>query len=123
MIFLRGRVSYLYNSEIVIQGLQRKLRECLGFLEDDSNDLGEIPSTRRSLWEGFLKVTKALASLQSQSNSSQGGLNIVFWFWQLSSNSAKPPQPALCGFVLCLELSNILCDSPNSTMSYLHTRP
>src|ERR1700683_5339263 len=123
MIFWRGFALYLYNSEIVIRESQRKLRECLGFLKDDSNDFREIPSAQRNFWKGFPKVIEALASLQSQSNSSQGGLNIVFWFWQPSSNSAKPPQPALCGFILCPELSNILCNGPNSTMSHLHTRP
>ena len=80
MIFWRGKASHLYSSEIVIQGSQRKLREHSGFLEDDSDNFGEIPSTQRNLWEGFLKVIKASASLQSQSNSSRGGLNIVFWF-------------------------------------------
>ena len=78
MIFWRGKASYLYNSEIVIWGLQRKLRECSGFFEDDSNNFRKIPSTQRNFWEGFPKVVKASASLQSQFNSSQGGLNIVF---------------------------------------------
>jgi hypothetical protein len=123
MIFLRGFASYSYNSEIVIRESQRKLRECLGFLKNDYNDSGEIPSTRRNFQEGFPKVVKGLASLQSQFNSTRGGLNIVFQFWQLSSNSAKPPQPAPCGFVLCSEVGNILCNGLNSTMSYLHTRP
>src|SRR6202050_4629788 len=73
---------------------KRKPRERRAFLEDDSNDFGEIPSTRRNLWEGFPKLTKASASPQSQAHASRGGLNTVFRFWQLSSNSAKPPRPA-----------------------------
>ena len=122
MIFWRGKASYLYSTVVSIWESQRKPRECSGFLKDDSNDFREIPSTQRNLWEGFLKVVEALASLQSQSDSSQGGLNIVFQFWQPSSNSAKLPRPALCGFVLCPELSNILCNGLNSTTSHLHTR-
>src|ERR1700734_103135 len=39
-----------------------------------SEDFGKIPSTRRNLWEGFPKVTEALAKLQSHPKSSQGGL-------------------------------------------------
>src|ERR1700677_792695 len=74
---------------------QGKPIEHRAFLEDDSNDFGEIPSTRRNFWEGFPKAIEASASPQSQANSSRGGLNTVFWFWQSSSNSAKPPQPAL----------------------------
>ena len=74
MIFWRGKALFLYDSEIVIQESQTKLRECLGFLKDDSNDFGEIPSTQRNFWEGFPKVIEALASLQSQFNSSQGGI-------------------------------------------------
>jgi hypothetical protein len=70
MIFCRGKALYLYSSEIVIQGSQRKPRECSGFLKDNSDDFREIPSTQRNLWKGFLKVVKALASLQSQSNLS-----------------------------------------------------
>ena len=49
-------------------------RECSDFLEGDSEDFGEIPSTRRNLWEGFTKVTEALAKLQSHPESSWGGL-------------------------------------------------
>src|ERR1700691_3506461 len=122
MIFWKGKASYLYSTVISIQESQRKLREHSGFLKDNSNDFGEIPSTQGNLWEGFPKIVEASASLQSQSDSSRGGSNIVFQFWQPSSNSVKPPWPVLCGFILCLELSNILCDSPNSTMSHLHTR-
>jgi len=122
-IFWRGKASYLHSTAISIWESQRKLREHSGFLEDDSNDFGEVLSTQRNLWEGFLKVVEALASLWSQSDLRQGSLNIVFWFWQLSSNSVKPPRPVLCGFVLCLQLSNIFCNGPNSTMSHLHTRP
>ena len=81
MIFLRGNASYLYNTIVTTREPRRKPREHSGFLKDDSNDFGEIPSTRGNLWEGFLKAVKAKASPQSQSNSSQGGLNIVFWFW------------------------------------------
>ena len=81
MIFGRGKASYLYSTVVATQGLWKKLRECSGFLEDDSNDFGEIPSTQENLWEGFPKVVEALASPQSQSNSSWRGLNIVFQFW------------------------------------------
>ena len=82
----------------------------MGFLEDDSNGFGEIPSTRESLWEGFPKVIEASANL-----------NIVFQFWQPSSNSAKPPWAALCGFALSPELSNFLRFGPNNTMSRVGT--
>ena len=70
MIFWRGKASYLYDSEIVIQESQRKPRECSGFFEDDSNDFREIPGTQRNFWEGFPKVIEASASLQSQSDLS-----------------------------------------------------
>ena len=44
MIFWRGKALYLYGTGRVIQGSQRKLRECSGFLEDDSDDFRETPS-------------------------------------------------------------------------------
>src|ERR1700690_1595472 len=100
-----------------------KPRECLGFLEDDSNGFGKIPSTQECFWEGFPKVVEALASSQSQSDSSLRNLNIVFRFWQPSSNSVKPPQPVLCGFILCPELSNSLRFGLNNTMSHVGTEP
>ena len=56
MIFLRGKASYLYGTEVTTRGPRRKPRERSDFLEDDSNGFGEIPSTRESLWEGFPKV-------------------------------------------------------------------
>src|ERR1700735_4675440 len=117
MIFLRGNASYLYSTIVTTRGPQRKLRECSGFLKDDSNGFGEIPSTRESLWEGFPKVIEASANSQSQSDSTLWNPNIVFQFWQPSSNSAKPPRAALCGFALSPELSNFLRFSPNNTMS------
>src|ERR1700727_791251 len=91
MIFLRGNASYLYSTIVTTRGPQRKPSECSGFLKDDSNDFGEIPSTRESLWEGFPKVIEVSANSQSQSNSSLWNPNIVLRFWQLSSNSVKPP--------------------------------
>ena len=53
MIFLRGKASHLYGTGRAIWGLQRKLKEHLGFFEDDSNDFGEIPGNRRNLQEGL----------------------------------------------------------------------
>src|SRR6202050_5486781 len=70
MIFWRGKALYLYSTVVSTQGLQRKPRKCSGFLEDDSNNFGEIPSTQGNLWEGFPKVVEASASSQSQSDSS-----------------------------------------------------
>ena len=70
MIFWRGKALYLYGTGKAIWELQRKLKEHSGFLEDDSNGLGEILSTQRNLWEGFPKVVEASVSLQSQSDSS-----------------------------------------------------
>src|SRR6202167_6594679 len=122
-IFLRGKASYLYSTIVTTRGPRRKPRERSDFLEDDSNGFREIPSTRESLWKGFPKVVKASASFQSQSGSSLRNLNIVFRFWQPSSNSVKPPQPALCGFALCPEISNSLWFSLNNTMSHVDTKP
>jgi hypothetical protein len=45
MIFGRGKASYLYGTVVTIWELRRKPRERSGFLEDDSNGFGEIPST------------------------------------------------------------------------------
>src|ERR1700691_3569384 len=118
MIFLRGKALYLYSTIVTTRGPRRKPRERSDFLEDDSNGFGEIPSARESLWEGFPKAVEASASYWSQFNLS---LNIVFWFRQPSLNSAKPPWPALCGFVLSLELSNSLRFGPNNTMSHVGT--
>ena len=119
MIFWRGKASYLYSTVVAIQGSWRKPRECSDFLEDDSNGFGEIPSAWESLWEGFPKVVEASASYWSQSDSSLRNSNIVFQFRQPSSNSVKPPRPALCGFALYLELSNSLWFGPNNTMSHV----
>src|ERR1700735_59482 len=95
MILLRGKASYLYSSVVTTWGPQRKLRERSGFLKDDSNDFREIPSTQESLWEGFPKVIEVSANSQRQSDSSLWNPNIVFQFWQLNSNSAKPPRATL----------------------------
>ena len=62
MIFLRGKASYLYSTEVTTWEPQRKPREHSGFLKDDSNSFGEIPSTQESLWEGFPKVIEALVN-------------------------------------------------------------
>ena len=122
MIFWRGKASYLYSTVVAIWGSWRKLREHSDFLKDDSNGFGKIHSAQESLWEGFSKVVKASASYWSQSDSSLRNLNIVFRFRQLSSNSAKPPWPALCGFALYLELSNSPWFSLNNTMSRIGTK-
>src|SRR6202042_2341927 len=121
MIFLRGNASYLYSTVVTTRGPRKKPRERSGFLEDDSNGFGKIPSTRESLWEGFPKVIKVSANSQSQSDSSLWNPNIVFRFWQLSSNSAKPPRATLCGFALSPELSNTLRFGPNNIMSRVDT--
>src|ERR1700729_1612180 len=121
MIFLRGNASYLYSTIVTTRGPRKKPRERSGFLKDDSNGFGEIPSTRESLWEGFLKVVEASASYWSQSDSSLRNSNIVFRFRQPSSNSAKPPRPVLCGFALSPKLSNFLRFSSNNTMSRVGT--
>src|ERR1700683_73620 len=121
MIFLRGKASYLYSTIVTTRRLRRKPRERSDFLEDDSNGFGEIPSTRESLWEGFPKVIEASVNSQSQSDSSLWNPNIVFRFWQLSSNSAKPPRATLCGFALSPALRNILRFGPNNIMSRVGT--
>ena len=56
----QGLVFIQYSSNY--SGTARKLREHSGFLEDDSNSFGKIPSTQKSLWEGFPKVVEALAN-------------------------------------------------------------
>ena len=71
MIFWRGRASYLYSTAISIQESQRKPREGSDHLKDDSEVFGETPSTRRNLWEGFMKATEALAKPQSWSKLSR----------------------------------------------------
>jgi hypothetical protein len=53
MIFLRDKASHLYGTGRAIWGLQRKLREHLGFFEDDSDDFGKIPDNQRNLQEGL----------------------------------------------------------------------
>src|ERR1700691_3214029 len=121
MIFLRGHTSYLYSTIVTTRGPRRTPRERSGELVDDSNGFGKIPSTRESLWEGFLKVVKASASYWSQSTSSLRNSNIIFRFRQPSLNSAKPPWPALCGFALSPKLSNSLRFGLNNTMSHVGT--
>ena len=46
----------------------KNLRECSNFLEDDSENFGKTPGTRRNLWEGFPKLQ------QSHPKLSRGGL-------------------------------------------------
>src|ERR1700683_5578079 len=121
MIFLRGKASYLYRTVVTTRGPRRKPRECSGFLKDDSNSFGEIPSTQESLWEGFPKVIEVSGNSYSQSALRLWTSNIGLQFWQLSSNSAKSPGATLCGFALSPELSNILRFGPNNTMSHVGT--
>ena len=83
------------------------------FLEDDSEDFGEIPSAQRNLWAEFPKVTEALAKLQSHPESSQGGLEhclpvMVTKFKLSEATSAR----AFGGFALNPEVSISLCDVP-----------
>jgi hypothetical protein len=56
----QGLIFIQYSSNY--SGTMKEMRECLGFLKDDSNSFRKIPSTRESLWEGFPKVIKALAN-------------------------------------------------------------
>jgi hypothetical protein len=56
MIFWRGKALYLYGTGRAIQESQRKLREHLGFLKDDSDDFRETPGNQRNLQEQFLKA-------------------------------------------------------------------
>src|ERR1700689_2395851 len=121
MIFLRGKASYLYSTIVTTRGPGRKPRERSDFLEDDSNGFGEIPSTRESLWEGFPKVIEASVTSPTQSGRRLWNPNIVFRFWELSSNSAKPPRATRCGFALRSELSNRFTFGPNKRMSRVGT--
>jgi hypothetical protein len=41
VIFWRGKASYLYGTGGVIQESQRKLKDHLGFLKNDSDGFGE----------------------------------------------------------------------------------
>ena len=53
MIFWRGKASYLYSSEIVIQKSQEKLRECSGFLKDDSEVFRKFLVPEGTFEKGF----------------------------------------------------------------------
>ena len=53
MIFWRGKASYLYSTGRVIPELQRKLKEHLGLLEDDSDSFRETLGNQGNLQEGF----------------------------------------------------------------------
>src|SRR6202042_988881 len=64
MIFLRGNASYLYSTIVTTRGPRRKPRERSGFLKDDSNGFGEIPSTRESLWKVSRRLSKSRQTLR-----------------------------------------------------------
>jgi hypothetical protein len=100
----------------------KKPRKCSVFLKDDFNDFGKIPDTQRNLWEGFPKVSKALAKPQSHSKSSQADLEhcllvIVTKFKLSKATSARP----FMAFALNPEVSIFLCDIPNEYNECLHT--
>jgi hypothetical protein len=67
MIFWRGKASYLYSTAITIWGSQRKLREGLDHLEDDSEAFRKFPVPE----ETFGKVAEASAKPQIRSKSSR----------------------------------------------------
>src|ERR1700691_1816191 len=88
MIFLRGKASYLYSTEVTTRGPRRKPRECSGFLKDDSNSFGEIPSTpRESLGrfpEGYRSLGKLLESVRLKFVESEHCIPVLVTEFKLS---------------------------------------
>ena len=58
MIFWRGKASYLYSTAITIWGSQRKPREGLDRLEDDSEAFGKFPVPEGTFGKSFRRLTK-----------------------------------------------------------------
>ena len=57
MIFWRGR-ALLYSTAITIRESQRKLREGLDCLEDDSEVFGKFPVPERTFGKSFQRLVK-----------------------------------------------------------------
>src|SRR6202050_2563009 len=93
MIFRRGKASYLYNDRQILGDRRGNRENAEPSSRMTPTTLGKLPVPEGTSGKVFPKLTKALASPQSQADSSRGGLNTVFRFWQSSSNSAKPPRP------------------------------
>ena len=58
MIFWRGKALYLYSTAITIRGSQRKLREGLDRLEDDSEAFRKFPVPEGTFGKSFRRLTK-----------------------------------------------------------------
>ena len=58
IIFWRGKALYLYSTAITIQGLQRKPREGLDRLEDDSEAFGKFPVPEGTFGKSFQRLLK-----------------------------------------------------------------
>src|ERR1700691_5497267 len=84
MIFLRGKALYLYSTIVTTRGPRRKPRERSGFLEDDSNGFGEIPSTRESLWKVSRSLGKLLESVRLEFVESEHCIPVLATEFKLS---------------------------------------
>ena len=87
MVFLRGNASYLYSTVVTTWGPRRKPREHSGFLKDDSNSFGEIPSTRESLGrfpEGYRSLSKLLESVRLEFVESEHCIPVLATEFKLS---------------------------------------
>ena len=116
----KALVKLQSQSESRLEHCSKKLRECLGFLKDDSDGLGEIPGTQRNLWD-FWRLAKPQQSYRF----------IPSWVeetWTLFSGYGNQVQTQrshlgqrLRGFALNLEVSIFLCGILNNYNECLHT--
>src|ERR1700683_926503 len=95
MIFHKGRALYLYGTERDIQGSQRKPREHSGLLNDKLDGFGEFLGPEGTSIKEVQKLAKLQQCYRVTLSRVESTLNIIFGLWQLSSNSVKPPRPAL----------------------------
>src|ERR1700729_680439 len=58
MIFWRGKASYLYSTVITIRGSQRKPREGLDHLEDDSEAFKKFPVPEGTFGKSFQRLLR-----------------------------------------------------------------
>jgi hypothetical protein len=57
-MFWRGEASYLYSTAVTIWGSQRKPREGLDRLEDDSEAFGKFPVPEGTFGKSFRRLLK-----------------------------------------------------------------
>ena len=99
MIFWRGKASYLYSTAITIRGSQRKPREGLDRLEDDSEAFRKFPVPEGTFGKSFRRLMKLRQSHRvGPSRVESRRLELIPRTWENARASSRMTPIALGKF-------------------------